>query len=136
MGCPRNKKFFVLVRTNTNRNSICFGSVSVFLAKLKKNVGCQVFRNHFKTNRNKISAFRNKPKLLCNGHGRGHGHGHFLFLFFSLFRRVFGCFGCIETSKRAVSILKRNNRNTHLVSDSAETSFGSRFGYIETKLVL
>jgi hypothetical protein len=36
LGCPRNKQFFVLVRTETNRNSICFVSVSVFFAKLKK----------------------------------------------------------------------------------------------------
>ncbi len=48
---------------------------------------------------------------------------------------VFGCFGYIETPKQAVSILKRNNRNKRLVSDIAETSFGSSFGYIETKLV-
>ncbi len=50
---------------------------------------------------------------------------------FLSFRMVFGCFGYIETPKQAVSILKRNNRNKRLVSDSAETSFG----YIETKLV-
>jgi hypothetical protein len=55
-----------------------------------------------------------------------------IFLCFGLFRMVFGCFGYIETPKQAVSILKRNKR---LVSDSAETSFGSSFGYIETKLV-
>jgi hypothetical protein len=51
LGCPRNKQFFVSVRTETNRNSICFGSVSVFFAKLS-----------------------------CNGHGHGHGHGHFSFV--------------------------------------------------------
>jgi hypothetical protein len=59
-----------------------------------------------------------------------HGHGHFSFVF-GLFRIAFGCFGYIETPRQAVSILKRNSRNKHLVSDSAETSFG----YIETKLV-
>jgi hypothetical protein len=40
-----------------------------------------VLRNRFETNRNKKSAFQNKPTLkintlLSNGHGRGHGHGH------------------------------------------------------------
>jgi hypothetical protein len=44
---------------------------------------------------------------------------------------VFGCFGYIETPKQAVLILKQNNRNKRLVSDSAETSFS----YIETKQV-
>jgi hypothetical protein len=39
-----------------------------------------------------------------------------------------------ETPKKADLITKRNNRNKHLVSDSAETSFGFSFGYIETKL--
>ncbi len=47
--------------------------------------------------------------LLCNGHG----HGKAVFL---LFRMVF-------------------DRNKRLVSDSAETSFRSSFGYFETKLV-
>jgi hypothetical protein len=45
-------------------------------------------------------------------------------IFFGFFRMVFGCFGYIETPKQAVLILKQNNRNKHLVSDSAETSFG------------
>jgi hypothetical protein len=44
---------------------------------------------------------------------------------------VFGCFGYIETPKQAVLILKQNNHNKRLVSDSAETSFS----YIETKQV-
>jgi hypothetical protein len=43
---------------------------------------------------------------------------------------VFGCFGYFETPKQAVSILKRNNQNKRLVSDSDETSFGSSFGDI------
>jgi hypothetical protein len=54
---------------------------------------------------------------------------------FLLFRMVFGCFGYIETPKQSVSMLKRNNRNKRHVEASAETSFGSSFGYIETKLV-
>jgi hypothetical protein len=52
-----------------------------------------------------------------------------------LFRFVFLCFVSIETPKHAVSILKRNNRNERLVSDSAETCFGSSFGCFESKLV-
>jgi hypothetical protein len=38
--------------------------------------------------------------------------------------------------KLPVLILKRNNGNKRLVSDSAETSFGSSFGCFDTKLVL
>jgi hypothetical protein len=34
-----------------------------------------------------------------------------------------------------VSVQNRNNRNKRFVSDSAETSFGSRFGCFESKLV-
>jgi hypothetical protein len=56
---------------------------------------------------------------------------------FLLFRFVQSCLwifrGYIETLKQSVSILKRNNRNKRLVSDSAETSFGSSFGNLETK---
>ncbi len=54
---------------------------------------------------------------------------------FLLFRLAFCLFGCFETPKLPVSILKRNNRNKRLVSDSAETSFGSSFGYFDMKLV-
>jgi hypothetical protein len=56
-------------------------------------------------------------------------------LFFGLFRLSSFCFGSIETPKRPVSILNRNNRNKRLVSDSFETSFGSIFGCFESKLV-
>jgi hypothetical protein len=78
--------------------------------------------------------------LLCNGHGRrrgqGHRHGNGRFSFVSdSFKIVFGCFGYIETPKQAGSLLKRNNRNKLLVSNSAEISFGSSFGYVGTKLV-
>ncbi len=52
-----------------------------------------------------------------------------------LFWLVFVCFGCFEKPKHPVSILKRNNQNKRLVSDSAETSFGSSFGCFDTKLV-
>jgi hypothetical protein len=52
-----------------------------------------------------------------------------------LFWLVFFRFGCFETPKLPVSILKRNNRNKHLVSDRAKTSFGSSFGCFDMKLV-
>jgi hypothetical protein len=52
-----------------------------------------------------------------------------------LFRLIFVCFGCFKTLKLPVSILKRNNQNKRLVSDSAETSFGSSFGCFYMKLV-
>jgi hypothetical protein len=45
------------------------------------------------------------------------------------------CFGSFETLKLSVSVLKRNNRNKHVVSDSAETSFGSSFGCYKSKLI-
>jgi hypothetical protein len=43
--------------------------------------------------------------------------------------------GVLVISKRAVSILERFNRNKRYVLDSAETIFGSSFGYIETNLI-
>jgi hypothetical protein len=50
------------------------------------------------------------------------------------FSLSFVCFGCFETLKLPVSMFKRNNRNKRLVSDSAETSFGSSFGCFDSKL--
>jgi hypothetical protein len=47
----------------------------------------------------------------------------------------FLCFGSIETSKMAVSVYKRNNRNKHFFSDGTKTSFGSSFGCFDSKLV-
>ncbi len=35
VGCPRNNQIFFSVRTETNRNSICFGCFSVCFAKQK-----------------------------------------------------------------------------------------------------
>jgi hypothetical protein len=49
----------------------------------------------------------------------------------SSFWKISKCTG----PKNAVSILNRNNRNKHLVSDSIDTSFGSSFGCFESKLV-
>jgi hypothetical protein len=50
-----------------------------------------------------------------------------IFFCFGLFRMVLWCFSFIQTSKLSVSILKRNNQNKRLVSDSNETSIGSSF---------
>jgi hypothetical protein len=50
---------------------------------------------------------------------------------FLLFRLVFCLFRLFRNMKLPVSLLKRNNRNNRLVSDSAETSFGSSFGSFE-----
>jgi hypothetical protein len=52
---------------------------------------------------------------------------------FLLFRFVFCLFRLFR--KTETPILKRNNRNKLLVSDSAETSFGFSFGCFDTKLV-
>jgi hypothetical protein len=54
---------------------------------------------------------------------------------FCCFGWSFVCFSCFETPKLPVSILKQNNQNKHLVSDSAETGFGSSFGSFDTKQV-
>ncbi len=51
---------FCFLSTKTNQNAICFGSVSVFFAKLKN--------PRFETNRNWRLLY------FCNGHGRGYGH--------------------------------------------------------------
>jgi hypothetical protein len=50
-----------------------------------------------------------------------------------LFRLVFCLFRLFQNT--LVSILKRNNRNKHLVLDRVESSFDSRFGCFDTKLV-
>ncbi len=43
VGCPRNNQIFFSVRTETNRNSICFGCFSVCFAK-QKNIFFGLFR--------------------------------------------------------------------------------------------
>jgi hypothetical protein len=43
LGCPRNNQIFFSVRTETNRNSICFGCFSVYFAK-PKNIFFGLFR--------------------------------------------------------------------------------------------
>ncbi len=69
-------------------------------------------------------------KLACNGHGHGHGYGHFSFALNGLW--VFWLYQNTETT---CFDFKAKQLKQSLVSDSAETSFGSSFVYIETKLV-
>jgi hypothetical protein len=50
VGCPRNKPKKISVRTETNRNTICFGFVSVCFVKPKtKNFGLFPFVSVFRT---------------------------------------------------------------------------------------
>ncbi len=54
------------VRTETNRNKICFGCVSVCFVKPKKNLVCFGVSNLYRNNRNKQNCFetnRNNLKL-------------------------------------------------------------------------
>jgi phosphoglycerol transferase MdoB-like AlkP superfamily enzyme len=69
-------------------------------------------------------------QTMCRGWGI-----RLLVALFGLFRLFSFCFGTIETPKYAVSILKRNNRNKHLVLDNFKTSFGFSLGCFESKLV-
>jgi hypothetical protein len=52
-----------------------------------------------------------------------------------LFRLVFCLFRLLRNTETPCFDIKAKNRNKHLVSDSAETSFGSSFGCFDTKLV-
>jgi hypothetical protein len=89
LGCPRNNQIFFSVRTETNRNSICFSCFSVCFAKPKKNfsglfrffgpVSKQPKQTEFSRNKQKkippkirgyskpliffLGSNRNKPKL-------------------------------------------------------------------------
>jgi hypothetical protein len=94
VGCPRYNQIIFSVRTETNRNSICFGCFSVCFAKPKN-------------------------------------------IFFGLIR----CFGPASKQPKQTEFSRNkpkkslNNRNKRLVSNSAETSFGSSFSCFDTKLV-
>ncbi len=87
--------------SNRNKpNSICFGSVSTFFAKLKQISVCfgvsKPFRNEPKQ---KIGVSKQTLQiitLLCYGHGRGYGLGHFSFVSVCFV----WCFGYIETPKQ------------------------------------
>jgi hypothetical protein len=109
----RKVNFFFSVRTETNRNSICFGCFSI----------CFSVSDCYRNNRNKQNLWYGEIKRLIFEQICG------------CFCWSFVCFGCFETPKLPVLILKRNNRNKRLVLDSAETSFGSSFSCFDTKLV-
>jgi hypothetical protein len=61
--CPRNKQKFISVRTETNRNSICFGSFSVCFAK-PITMFFGLFRGFGPVSKQpkQTDLFRNKPK--------------------------------------------------------------------------
>ncbi len=64
LGCPRNKQKLISVRTETNRNKICFAFVS-WNQKPKVSV-CFGVSNLNRNNRNKHNCFvtnRNNPKF-------------------------------------------------------------------------
>jgi hypothetical protein len=67
LGCPRNKQTKILVRTETNRNKICFGFVSVCFVKPKQKIStCFCVSNLYRNIRNKQNCFvtnRNNPKF-------------------------------------------------------------------------
>ncbi len=113
------------VQIKRNRNSTCFGCFSVcFFLKTK-----QIFFGLFRC----FGPESKQPKqteLVVWGNKKVYILTNLL-----LFRLVLVFFGCFETPKLPVSILKRNNRNKLLVSDNAKTSFGSSFGCFDTKQV-
>jgi hypothetical protein len=116
---------FFWVRTETNRNSTC---LILFRFVFSQNQAkfflfCFGVSDQYRNNQNKQNLWYGELK-------------RFIFEQISCcFSWSFVCFGCFETPKLPVLILKRNNRNKHLVSYSAETSSGSSFGCFDTKLV-
>jgi hypothetical protein len=71
VGCPRNEKNNFSVRTETNRNKICFGFVSVCFVKQKNNNFrlfrfVSVFRTHIETTEtNRIVSKRTETTRNC-----------------------------------------------------------------------
>ncbi len=109
VGCPRNNQIFFSVRTETNRNSICFGCVSVCFAK-PKNIFFLCF-GLFRcfgsvSKRPKQTEFsRNKPKksskkvLYSKGSSkplRGPRNRYFFFSVRIETNRNSICFGCFS----------------------------------------
>jgi hypothetical protein len=124
-GSSKQFFFFLSVRTETQSVSVVFRFA--FLRNQQNFFRfvavCFDVSDRYHNNRNKQNLWYGELKRL---------------IFFQIcccFGWSFVCFGCFETPKLPVSILKRNNRNKHLVSDSAKTSFGSSFGCFDTKLV-
>ncbi len=92
---PKLNLFRFVSRNQTHFFSVCFG-----------------VSDRYRNNRNKQNLWYGETK-------------RFIFeQFCCCFVWSFVCFGCFETPKLPVSILKGNNRNKRLVSDSAEISFG------------
>ncbi len=111
MGSNRNKPKLNLFQLFLG---VC-GSPNIFFVRLFR-----CFRPVSKQPRNKQNLWYGELKkvyILTNLH--------------CCFSWSFVCIGCFETPILPVSILKRNNRNKRLVSDSADTSFGC----FDTKLV-
>jgi hypothetical protein len=113
---------FFSVRTETNRNSTCFGCFSFFFFVKPNKIFFGLFQCF-----GPVSRQPKQTELMVWGIKKVYILTNLL-----LFRLVFCLFRlfrnaktpCFETPKLPVSILKRNNRNKRLVSDSAETSFG------------
>jgi hypothetical protein len=74
VGCPRNNQIFFSVRTETNRNSICFGRFSVCFAKPQKHVFrfvsvCFGVSDRYRNKQNFLETNGNKPKKSQNNLG-------------------------------------------------------------------
>ncbi len=116
LGGPRNRYFFFLVRTQTNRNKPKLNLFRLFFGLLFRETKIFFFRfvsvcfdvsDRYRNNQNKQNLWYGELKRL-------------IFLqICCCFGLSFVYFGCFETLKLPVSILKRNNRNKPLVSDSA-----------------
>jgi hypothetical protein len=108
-------------QTKTNRKSFCFGCFSVCAEGPKKFFGLfRIFRL--------VSKQPKQTKLMVRGIKKVNILTNLL-----LFQLVFCLFRLFRNTK--TPCFERNNRNKHLVSDSAETYFGSSFGCFDTKLV-
>jgi hypothetical protein len=82
VGCPRNNHIFFSVRTETNRNSICFGCFSVCFAKPKTFFSvCFGVSYRYRNNRNKQNFLEtNRKNLLKPFSIRGSSKPLILFL--------------------------------------------------------
>jgi hypothetical protein len=102
---------FELKQTETQSLSVVFWFVFLPSQKFFFSV-CFSVSDRYRNNRNKQNLWYGELKRL---------------IFKQIFCRFcwsFVCFGCFAILKLPVSILKRNNRNIHLVLESAKTGFG------------
>jgi hypothetical protein len=107
-----SKPLILFLGPNWNRNSVCLGCFSVCFYTKPKNFFCRF-----------VSMFRTGIETTETNRTYGMKKGWY----FNKFAAVSVCllFASVFLKHRnSVSILKRNNRNKRLVSDSAETSFG------------